>query len=101
MKFLQSFDEPKGNKYENKPGEVDIIERSQERKEYQIRYIYKGCGRFFRTKAGLAIHQKRTHRKTDKAPTFTGNKCGNKFKQEEAWKNHQKTCSGSRMEGKK
>ena len=28
MKFLQSFNEQKGKKYEKKPGEVDIIERS-------------------------------------------------------------------------
>ena len=101
MKFLQGFDEQKGNKYEKKPGEVDIIERSQERKEDQIRCIYEGCGTCFCTKAGLTIHQKRTNRRTNEAPTFTCNKCGEKFKQEGAWKNHQKTCSGNRMEGKK
>ena len=28
MKFLQNFNEQKGKKYEKKPGEVDIIERS-------------------------------------------------------------------------
>ena len=33
MKFLQSFDEQKGKKYEKKPGEVDIVERSQEKKK--------------------------------------------------------------------
>ena len=101
MKYLQSFDEQKGNTNEKKPGEVDIIERSQDRKEGQISCIYEGCRMFFRTKTGLTIHQKRTHRKTDEAPTFTCNKCGKKFKQEGAWKNHKKICSGSRMEGKK
>ena len=101
MKFLQSFDEQKGKKYEKKPGEVDIVERSQEKKEDQIRCIYQGCGRFFRTKAGLTIHQKRTHREINEAPTFTCNKCGNNFKQEGAWKNHQRNCTGSRVEGKK
>lgn len=101
MKFLQSFDEQKGKKYEKKPGEVDIVERSQEKKEDQIRCIYQGCGRFFRTKAGLTIHQKRTHREINEAPTFTCNKCGKDFKQEGAWKNHQRNCTGSRVEGKK
>ena len=76
MKFLQNFNKQKGKKYEKKPGEVDIIERSQERKENQIRCIYEGCGRLFRTKAGITIHQKRTQRRTDEAPTFTCNKCG-------------------------
>ena len=33
MNFLQNFDEQKGKKYEKKPGEVDIIERSQEKIE--------------------------------------------------------------------
>ena len=101
MKFLQSFDEQKGKKYEKKPGEVDIIERSQEKKEDQIRCTYHGCGRFFRTKAGLTIHQKRTHKEINEAPTFTCNKCGKNFKQEGAWKNHQKNCTGSRVEGQK
>ena len=101
MKFLQSFDEQKGKKYEKKPGEVDINERSQEEKEDQISCIYEGGGRFFRTKAGLTIHQKRTHRTTDKAPNFTCSKCGKTFKQEGAWKNHQNHCRGSRVEGKK
>ena len=101
MRFLQSFDEQKGKKYEKKPGEVDIIERSQEKKEDQIICIYEGCGRFFRTKAGLTIHQKRTHRSTDKAPNFTCSKCGKNFKQEGAWKNHHNHCRGSRVEGKK
>ena len=32
MKFLQSFDEQKGKKYKKKPQEVDIIERSKEKK---------------------------------------------------------------------
>ena len=84
-----------------KPGEVDIIERSQEKNEDQISCIYEGCGRFFRTKAGLTIHQKRTHRTTDKAPNFTCSKFGEDFKQEGAWKNHQNHCRGSRVEGKK
>ena len=95
MKFLQSFDEQKGKKYEKKPGEVDIVERSQEKKEDQIRCIYQGCGRFFRTKAGL------THREINESPTFTCNKYGKNFKQEGAWKNHQKNCTESRVEGKK
>ena len=47
MNFLQNFDEQKGNKYEKKPGEVDIIERSQEKVEGEIICIYDGCGRFF------------------------------------------------------
>ena len=82
MKFLQGFDEQKGNKCEKKPGEADIIKRSQEKKEDQIRCIYEGCGMFFRTKAGFAIHQKRTQRKTDEAPTFTCNEWGKQFRQE-------------------
>ena len=101
MKFPQSFDEQKGKKYEKMAGEVDIIERSQEKKEDQIRCIYEGCGRFFRTKVGLTIHQKRTHRKTDEAPNFTCSKCEKNFKQKGAWKNHKKHCTGSRVEGKK
>ena len=36
MKFLQSFDEKKGKKYEKKLGEVDIIEKSQERRPNQM-----------------------------------------------------------------
>ena len=47
MNFLQNFDEQKGKKYEKKPGEVDIIERSQEKVEGEIICIYDGCGRFF------------------------------------------------------
>ena len=70
-------------------------------KEDQIRCIYEGCGRFFCTKAGLTVYQKRTHRKTDEAPNFTCSKCGENFKQEGAWKNHQKHCTGSIVEGKK
>ena len=35
------------------------------------------------------------------APTFTCNKCGKNFKQEGAWNNHQKNCTGNRVEGKK
>ena len=61
MKFLQSFDEQEGKKYENKPGEVDITERSQGKREDQISCIYEGCGKFFCTKAKVTIHQKRTH----------------------------------------
>ena len=60
IKFLQSFDEQKGKKYEKKPGKVDIVERSQEKKEDQIRCIFQGCGRFFRKKSGLTI-TKREH----------------------------------------
>ena len=70
-------------------------------KEDQIRSIYEGCGRLFRTKAGLTIHQKGIHRKTDEAPNFTCSKCGTNFKLDGAWKNNQKHCTESRVEGKK
>ena len=79
MKFLESLDEQKGKKFEKKPGEVNIIERIQEKREDQIKCIYEGCGRFFRTKAGLTIQQTRTHRKTDQAPNVTCSKCGKNF----------------------
>ena len=108
MKFLQSFGEQKGKKYAKKPDELDIVERSQEKKEDQIRCIYQGCGRFFRTKAGLTLHQKRIHREINEAPTLTCNKCGKisnrkghgktikKIAQEVEWKERKKSATYAR-----
>ena len=71
----------------------DLLKQFQRRGEYNN----EGYGRFFRTEEELTIHQKRTHRKTDKAPIVTWEV----LKQEGAWQNHKKICSGSRIEGKK
>ena len=101
MKFLQSFDQQKGRKYEKSQGKLISLRGAKKRKKTKSNVFMKDVGDFFVQKRVLTIYQKRKHRKTDEVHNFTYSKCGENFKQEGAWKNHQKHCRGSRVEGKK
>ena len=63
------------------------------------KYKYDGCGRTFRTKAGLGMHQKRLYRTIENATTFRCQKCNSEFRQEATLKNHSKVCKGGKIEG--
>ena len=59
---------------------------------------YEGCGKVCKSRAGLAIHMKRMHRRTEESVLFKCDACGVEMGVEANLKNHQKTCGGRRSE---
>ena len=59
------------------------------------------CGKTCKSKAGLAIHKKRMHKMLQTPIEITCAHCRRIFKQEATWKNHQKTCKGEEVDGKR
>ena len=101
MRHIEQFEKQQGHQYRrHEDDELELVER---RSQYEIqndnKCRYEGCGRTFRTKAGLVIHQRRLHRKIENATTFRCQKCNSEFRQEAALKNHSKVCKGEKIEG--
>ena len=61
----------------------------------------EGRGKTCKSKAGLAIHKKRMHKMMQTPIEITCAHCRRIFKQEATWKNHQKTCKGEEVDGKR
>ena len=61
----------------------------------------EGCGKTCKSKAGLAIHKKRMHKMMQTPIEITCAHCRRIFNQEATWKNHQKTCKGEEVDGKR
>ena len=101
MRQIEQFEKQQGHQYRRHDDEEIIERRSQYEVQNDNKCKYEGCGRTFRTKAGLVIHQKRLHRTVENAPTFRCQKCNGKFRQEATWKNHSKACNGGRIEGER
>ena len=99
MRHIEQFEKQQGHQYGRHENE-ELIER---RPQYEIqndnKCKYEGCGRTFRTKAGLVIHQKRLYRTLENATTFRCQKCNSKFRKEATLKNHSKVCRGGKIEG--
>ena len=97
IEHIEEYERQKGHQY-NRPENTPIIT------ERNIRLMiptiptcnYPGCGRSFKSKGGLTIHQKRIHRDQSTAPTFKCDKCGDILKQEATLKNHYKNCVGGK-----
>ena len=64
------FEKQEGHQYRKHEDEEIIERRSQYETQNDNKSKYEGSGRTFRTKAGLAIHQKRLHRTMKKATAF-------------------------------
>ena len=95
MRHIEQFEKHQYRRYDNE----ELIERSQYKVRNDNKCKYEGCGRAFRTKAGLVIHPKRLHRTIENAATFRCQKCNSEFRQDAALKNHSKTCKGGKVEG--
>ena len=61
----------------------------------------EGCGKTCKSKAGLAIHEKRMHKMLQAPIEITCAHCRRIFNQEATWENHQKTCKGQEVDGKR
>ena len=96
MRHIEQFEKQQRHQYRRHEDE-ELIER---RSQYEIQNDNKckdeGCGRTFRTKAGLFIHQKTLHRTIENAKTSRCHKCNSDFRQEAALKNHSKVCKGKK-----
>ena len=101
MRHLEQFEKQLGHQYRRYEDEERIERRSQYEIQNENKCRYKGCGRTFRTKAGLVIHQKRLHRTMENATTFRCQKCNNEFRQEAPLQNQSKACRGEKIKGNK
>ena len=70
MRHIEQFEKQQGHQYIRHENEEHIERRSQYEAQNDNKCKYEGCGRTFRTKAGLVIHQKRLHRTMENATTF-------------------------------
>ena len=86
MRHIEQFEKQQGHQYRRHDDEEIIERRSQYEVKNDKKCKYEGCGRKFRKKAGLVIHQKRLHRTMENATTFRCQKCNGKFRQEATWK---------------
>ena len=59
------------------------------------------CGKVCKSKAGLTIHVKRMHEKSEQKKNFVCEKCSKNFSQDANLKNHEKICTGFEEDGKK
>ena len=99
MRHIEKFEKQQGHQYRRQEDEELIERRSQYEIQNNNKCKYEGCGRTFRTKAGLVIHQKRLHRTIENATAFRCHKCNSEFRQEETLKNHSKVCEDEKIEG--
>ena len=70
MRHIEQFEKQQGHQYRRQEDEELIERRSQYEIQNNNKCKYEGCGRIFRTNAGLVIHQKRLHRTIENATTF-------------------------------
>ena len=101
MRHIEQFQKQHRHQYIRHENEKHIERRSQYEVRNDNKCKYEGCGRTFRTKAGLVIHQKRLHRTMENVTTFRCQKSNSELRQEAALKNHSKTCKGGKIEGDK
>ena len=94
MEHLQKWEEQKGHRYEWGQDE-ERLERDV-RRDIDLICRYDGCGREFRNKGGLTLHQKRTHRAAAERVTFVCDLCNKSLETMTAKINHEKTCDGGR-----
>ena len=99
MRHIEQFEKQQGHQYRRHDDDEIIERRSQYEVQNDNKCKYDGCGKTFRTKDGLVIHQKRLHRIMENATTFRCQKCNDKLRQEATWKNHSKGYKGGRIEG--
>ena len=96
-RHIEQFEKQQEHQYRRHDDEEIMERRSQYEVQDDNKCKYEGCGRTFRTKAGLAIHQKGLHRTMEKGKTFRCQKCNGKcltrsntekpFKSMQGWKN--------------
>ena len=58
------------------------------------------CGKVCKSKAGLTIHVKRMHERSEQKKNFHCEKCKKVFSQEANLRNHVKICGGEEEDGK-
>ena len=80
---------------------VKIDRRSQGVRCVDAKCCYKDCNRVLRTRAALAIHQKRLHRDLTNTLVFVCPNCGDEFKQRESMKTHYQRSGGERLANRK
>ena len=94
MNHIQKWEDQKGHEYEWGPGEEEITR--DHRTEIDLVCRYENCGRVFRNKGALTIHQKRMHRAAAERKRFACDLCGKAVETMVAKVNHEKTCNGGR-----
>ena len=82
MRHIGQFEKQQGHQYRRHENEELIERRSQYEIQNDYKCKYEGCGRTFKTKAGLVIHQKKPHRTMENTTTFRCQKCNSTFGQE-------------------
>ena len=90
VEHLVEWEESGGHRRESTRGE-----RNFRVEEVQLICSAEGCGKVCKSKAGLAIHKKRMHRREEEISKFRCPKCGREFKSENTKVNHEKQCRGT------
>ena len=101
MRYIEKFEKQLGHQYIRHENEELIKRRSQYEVWNDNKCKYKRCGRTFRTRAGVVIHQKGLDRTMENATTFRCQKCNSEFRQQAALINHFKACKEGKIEGNK
>ena len=93
MDHLQKWEERGGKRSQGERGERNTLQQ-----ETSLICEWEGCGRSFKSKAGLTIHRKRIHEVSKLKVMFKCEPCSEEFSQEANLINHQKICTGLRAE---
>ena len=93
MNHLKEWERRGGKRVEEERGN-----RNTAQTEESLTCDWEGCGKTFRSKAGLTIHIKRIHSISKQKVLFRCERCEEQFKQEANLKNHSKICTGLRAE---
>ena len=97
MDDLRKWEWSRGNKWESeKP------ERRDATPEDRMVFVFacEHCGKVCRSKAGLTIHTKRMHERSEKKKEFVCEGCKRIFSQEANLRNHEKICEGNSDDGR-
>ena len=96
MDHLRKWEWSRGKKWEG-----ERPERRDATREDRMVFVFACdyCGKVCKSKAGLTIHVKRMHEKSEKKRSFECEKCDKVFSQEANLKNHEKICEGQEING--
>ena len=87
MDYLEKWEERRGKK---------VAEESGERNTQQVTQTLSCelCGKVCKTKAGLTVHRRRMHERSEQKVTFKCRGCNIVFEYEANLHNHEKSCTG-------
>ena len=95
MNHLHKWECQGGHRYEWEADEERLVRDAEHVRERECKY--EGCGRLFRNRAAMVVHQKRLHRASEDRVRFECRRCESVHETEGARTNHERRCMGDRV----